>query len=85
MMHDTASAIQGRQERYQRPRVTQAGAESPTSNRTSGSDNDDPDVSFPNFPRVTRQQARQLNLHVSSEGLPPKDQTEEMTQPAQQL
>ena len=65
VMHDTASAIQGRQQRNQRPRVTAAGDESPHSDS-------DPDVSFPNFPRVTRQQARQLNLQVSSEGLPPR-------------
>ena len=71
-MHDTASAIQVRQERNQRPRVLPTGAESPGTIQTSGSDNDDPDVSFPNFPRVTRNQARQLNLHVSSEGLPPR-------------
>ena len=77
-MHDAASAILGRQERNQHPRVVPAGAESAHSNQTSGDDNDDPDVTFPNFPRVTRNQARQLNLHVSSEGLPPKDQTEEM-------
>ena len=72
VMHDTASAIQGRQERNQRPRIIAAGDESPNSIRTSASDNDDPDVSFPHFPRVTRQQARQLNLQVSSEGLPPR-------------
>ena len=65
LMHDAASAIQGRQERNQHPRVLPAG-------EASGSDNDDPDVTFPNFPRVTRNQARQLNLHVSSEGLPPR-------------
>ena len=68
VMHDTASAIQGRQQRNQRPRLIAAGDESPHSTRTSASDNDDPDVSFPHFPRVTRQQARQLNLQVSSEG-----------------
>jgi len=85
VMHDTASAIQGRQERNQRPRIIAAGDESPHSSRTSASDNDDPDVSFPHFPRVTRQQARQLNLQVSSEGLPPRNQTEKMRQPAQQL
>ena len=56
LMHAAASAIQGRQERNQRPRVLPAGAESPNTNQTSGSDNDDPDISFPNF---TRNQARQ--------------------------
>ena len=65
IMHDTASAIQGRQQRNQRPRVTAAGDESPHSDS-------DPDVSFPNYPRVTRQQARQLNckspLKVSLQG-----------------
>ena len=71
-MPDSASAIQGRQERNQRPRVLPAGAESAHSNQTPGDDNDDPDVTFPNFPRITRNQARQLNLHVSSEGLPPR-------------
>ena len=50
VMHDTASAIQGTQERNQRPRVLPAGAESPGTILTSGSDNDDPDVSLPNFP-----------------------------------
>ena len=65
IMHDTASAIQGRQQRNQRPRVIAAGDESPHSDS-------DPDISFPNYPRVTRQQARQLNLQVSSEGLPPR-------------
>ena len=71
-MHDAASAIQGRQQWNQRPRVVPAGAESAHSNQTSGDNNDDPDVTFLNFPRVTRNQARQLNLHVSSEGLPPR-------------
>ena len=71
-MHNAASAILGRKEGNQRPRVVPAGAESPHSNQTSGEDNDDPDVTFTNFPRIMRNQARQLNLHVSSEGLPPR-------------
>ena len=53
-MHDAAGAIEGRQVRNQRPRVTPAGDESSRSNQTSGEDNDDPDVTFTNFPRLTR-------------------------------
>ena len=71
-MHDAASAIQSRQARNQRPRQMPAGAESAQSNQTPGDDNDDPEITFRNFPRITRNQARQLNLQVSLEGLPPK-------------
>ena len=71
-MHDAASAIRDRQARNQRPRQIPAGAESVHSNQTSGNDDDDPEISFRNFPRLTRNQARQLNLQVSAEGLPPK-------------
>ena len=68
-MHDAASAIQDRQAgSLQIP----AGAESVHSNQTSGNDDDDPEITFRNFPRLTRNQVRQLNLQVSAEGLPPK-------------
>ena len=71
-MYDAASAIHDRQARNQRPRQIAAGAESVHSNQTSGNDDDDPEITFRNFPRLTRNQARQLNLQVSAEGLPPK-------------
>ena len=71
-LHDAASAIRDRQVRKQRIRQIPAGEETFQSNQTSGDDNDDPEMSFRNFPRLTRQQARQLNLQVSAEGLPPK-------------
>ena len=71
-MHDAVSAIEGRQARNQRPTARPAGDESSRSNQTAGEDNDDPDVTFNNVPRLTRNQARQLNLHVSDQGLPPR-------------
>ena len=72
-MHDAAGAIEGRQVRNQHPRVTPAGDESSRSNQTSGEDNDDPDVTFQNFPRLTRNQARQLNLCLLYTSPSPRD------------
>ena len=67
--HDVGEAIRERRASNQRPVVYPAGAE-PADNEGSGSE-DDPDVSF-SMPRITRRQARDLNLQVSGQGLPPR-------------